>query len=124
MANVTQHLPPSLLFAQGFAAGIASDLGIRPHGGGMGEIFKAVAAESEPLGFEDRYLYGRMKSARHGSSLSRHLRANVWNRNRANTQPTCATAQGWKLPAENVGNLGEIRLLVQNCRYIDADRKS
>lgn len=86
----------------------------------MGEIFKAVAAESEPLGFEDRYLYGRMKSARHGSSLSRHLRSNVWNRNRANTQPMCATAQGWKLPAENVGNLGGIRLLVQNCRYIDA----
>jgi hypothetical protein len=33
------------------------------------EIVKAMAAEFEPLGFEDRYFYRRMGRAMHGSSL-------------------------------------------------------
>jgi hypothetical protein len=56
MANVTQQPPPGLLFAERFAAYESSYLRIRPHRGAMAEIVKPVAAELEPLGFEDWHL--------------------------------------------------------------------
>src|SRR6202034_344411 len=71
MADVTKHPPPRLFFAKGLATYVSSYVGICPHLGAVVEIVKPMAAEFEPLGFKDRYLYGRMIRARHCSSLSR-----------------------------------------------------
>jgi hypothetical protein len=104
MAIVTKHPTPRLFFAKGFAAYVSSHVGICPHGGALVEIVKPVAPEFEPLGFEDRYLYGGINRTRHGSSLSRL------------TGRECGGIEIALLPCRHVGNLGTIGFLIQNVK--------
>jgi hypothetical protein len=61
MANVTQQPRPRLLLGKRLAAYISSYRGVCPHRGAVDEIVKAMAAEPQPLCFEDRYFCNRMK---------------------------------------------------------------
>jgi hypothetical protein len=78
MTKVAQEPRPGLLFRERFAADVSSNLGIRPHCGGLEKIIKAMPAESKAFGFEDRNFFGGIKGmvrgAAHPSSLQ--IRAN------------------------------------------------
>jgi hypothetical protein len=69
---------PVIVFGIGLAADVPSHIGVCPHRGATDEIVDPMAAEFEPLGFEDRYFYSGRKRAKHRSSLGIRERRGKW----------------------------------------------